>query len=116
MRKLLIVFLALGALGCNFAVFLTPTPGVQEVRTGELGKVPTETPSPNFMTVCNIQAELGLNMRDGVGTSARVLEVLPNGTVVRVLGEEQLQGGGKWFEVDANGKTGWVNARYLCQI
>lgn len=115
----LLVFSAIVTFGCN-GILLTPIPNSpnalgSELRHMELGTTPTSPPRLATMVVCNLKAELGLNLRSDVGTNAAVLDVLPNGTEV-ALGEKKTSvDGGIWFEVTVGNVTGWVNGRYLCR-
>jgi hypothetical protein len=53
-----------------------------------------------------------LNLREGAGTSSRVITRLKNGTPLDVLAEVR-NGDATWKQVRAGGKVGWVDARYI---
>ena len=50
-----------------------------------------------------------LNMRAGPGVSYQILDVLPKGTVVPVIGRTT---SGGWIQVVHEGVTGWISAYY----
>jgi curli biogenesis system outer membrane secretion channel CsgG len=62
-------------------------------------------PASNWRTVTN------LNMRSGPNTGAPVLVTLPQGTRVTPTGEKR----GAWWQVEANGRQGWVSSDYIAQ-
>ena len=49
-----------------------------------------------------------LNMRTGAGTNYKVILAIPAGNQVQVLAKP-----GTWFKVRYNGRTGYVNSKYL---
>ncbi len=51
-----------------------------------------------------------LNMRSGDGIEYAILEVLPGGSLLDVLGQNET---GSWYMVAHRGRQGWVNARYV---
>jgi murein DD-endopeptidase MepM/ murein hydrolase activator NlpD len=51
----------------------------------------------------------GLNLRDGPGTSAKVITVIPGGATVSVAGAAR----DGWTPVTFNGSSGWVDSSYL---
>jgi uncharacterized protein YgiM (DUF1202 family) len=50
-------------------------------------------------------------MRCGPGVGFKVLEVVPKNTYVEY--DRIFEADGSWMYVTANGKSGWVNGRYL---
>jgi murein DD-endopeptidase MepM/ murein hydrolase activator NlpD len=52
----------------------------------------------------------GLNLRAGPGTDQRVLAVIPNNTMVKVIGRSP---DGRWINVTYNGQSGWADAEFL---
>ncbi len=52
-----------------------------------------------------------LNMRAGAGTNYKSLLVIPQGSVVQVLGTD-----GNWSNIIYNGTTGWASSDYLTDI
>jgi uncharacterized protein YgiM (DUF1202 family) len=57
-----------------------------------------------------------LNQRSGAGTSYSVLQVLATGTLVAVVSGPVSAGGYNWFQVTANGTTGYVVGQYLAEV
>ncbi|CAN5918612.1 hypothetical protein BH11MYX4_BH11MYX4_04070 [soil metagenome] len=57
-----------------------------------------------------LQTTADVNHRKGPNASSAVLQLIPQGTVVR-SGAANPSGG--WYGVSWNGKTGWVDGRYL---
>ena len=49
-----------------------------------------------------------VNFRDGASLNAGVIGALPNGAAVKILGVN-----GNWYQVEYNGKTGYVSSDYL---
>lgn len=52
-------------------------------------------------------AEKGLNVRAGAGTSYKILGILPFGSKVTILEKN-----GKWGRINYNSKTGWIALQY----
>lgn len=64
-----------------------------------------------------VDAQSGLNLREGAGISTRVIRVLPRGLRVAIL-RETMNGPTKWYRVwyrdeDGVAHAGWVSARYV---
>jgi hypothetical protein len=84
---------------------------------------PTATPSPEptpvparSARVINTEGQ-GANMRRTVSVSAQRVKLLPEGTVVELLGPEERGDGRAWRHVrDADGSTGYVLAEFLQPI
>lgn len=51
----------------------------------------------------------GVNLRQGPGTTYPVITVLPTGTVVNVLQQDEHN----WYQVQVNGRTGWLFGDYV---
>jgi len=51
----------------------------------------------------------GVNFRSGPSTSAPIITTLAKGTPVLPTGAKQ----GAWWEVEANGRTGWLHSNYI---
>ena len=56
-------------------------------------------------------AEKGLNVRAGAGTSYKILGILPYGSKVTILEKN-----GKWGRISYNGKTGWIALQYTRKV
>lgn len=56
-------------------------------------------------------AEKGLNVRTGAGTTYKILGVLPYGTKVKILEEK-----GKWGRIVYNDKAGWIALQYTRKV
>ena len=80
---------------------------------------PTATPTPppaRSARVLNTEGQ-GANMRRAPSVSAQRVKVVPEGTVVELLGEEQRGDGYGWRNIrDAAGTTGFVIVDYLQAI
>lgn len=69
------------------------------------------------VVVCGTDSEHGLNLRAEAGTGAQVIGLLTNGETLDVVESTIVTDGGLWLKVKLeDGSTGWVNARYLCQM
>lgn len=66
------------------------------------GVPPTESTLIKFVTVD------ALNVRAGPGTDSDLLEILPGGTLVTVLEEQE-----SWSRIELSGKEAWVYREYL---
>jgi hypothetical protein len=55
-----------------------------------------------------IDAEGGLNMREEPNTTSKILKTIPNGTKLEATLVQ-----GDWYQVVYDGKTGWVNKKYV---
>lgn len=65
-----------------------------------------------------VAADKGLTMREEAGVSSKAIVVIPNGSTVKILqkGEKEETIGEKtapWYQVDWNGKKGWVFGGFL---
>ena len=56
-------------------------------------------------------AEKGLNVRTGAGTTYKILGVLPFGSKVKILEEK-----GKWGRIVYNDKAGWIALQYTRKV
>jgi uncharacterized protein YraI len=54
-----------------------------------------------------------LNLRDGAGTSANVLTVMPCGSTVNVLAGPSTTPVAGWWQVNFDGTIGWASGKYL---
>ncbi|MGD9893878.1 MAG: peptidoglycan DD-metalloendopeptidase family protein [Dehalococcoidia bacterium] len=84
---------------------VTPTP------------VPSASPSPAGAQASQalpqemrVDSTGGLNLRAGPGMDERVLAVIPNNTMVKVIGRSP---DGRWINVTFNGQSGWADAEFL---
>jgi mannosyl-glycoprotein endo-beta-N-acetylglucosaminidase len=68
----------------------------------------TSTGSQTIQKVVKVSSGSSLNMRTAPSTTTSVITQLSNGTVVQVISEAN-----GWVKVNAKGKTGYVNSRYL---
>jgi hypothetical protein len=82
-------------------------------RTGDIPSIAEDdvTSVPDLPNGSSAETTTDLNLRDGPSTSHRILEVLPQGTIVLVTGRS-----GNWYAVDASGTSGWVSGRYLVAV
>ena len=73
----------------------------------QLGAIPVGqargTDSAGYFTLS------GVNFRGGPSTSAPIISKLGKGTNVSPTGKKQ----GPWWEVEANGLTGWLHSNYI---
>lgn len=54
-----------------------------------------------------------VNLREGASTSYDIVRVLSKGTVVQLVASAPKNG---FYEVDADGDTGWVSGKYLAKV
>lgn len=55
-----------------------------------------------------VNAAVGLNFRTGPGVGNSIISVLPRGTSVTILSEQN-----GWYKISCQGKEGWVCGRYI---
>ncbi|WP_431804130.1 SH3 domain-containing protein [Halobacillus andaensis] len=55
-----------------------------------------------------VQAGSNLNLREGPSTNDSILTSIPSGSKIDVIGTN-----GSWYEVQFNGKTGWVSSEFI---
>ena len=71
------------------------------------------TSAATIYTVCTAS----LNLRSCAGTNCESLAVLPTGAQMTASAAVTPPTGGEWRRVVlAGGETGWVNARYICEV
>lgn len=80
-------------------------PGQQLIIPGS-GSAPGEAPPPPTGSV-RATTQANLRFRAGPGTNHTILDVLPFGTTVEVVGRNA---SGDWIQVNYQGRTGWVAA------
>ena len=76
---------------------------------------PTLTPLPRIdrQQVANTQGE-GVNLRREPGQTGELVKIIPEGTLVDVIGQPQDIGGTRWVNVrDSLGDTGWIASSFL---
>lgn len=133
MKKPLLALLPLlvvtGLISCSLPIGFTPTP-TQEITLVPMPtetptpQVPTNTPEPTFTLTAmptftpqvysQIKAKVTvqiLNMRDGPGATFNVVQKLPEGASIWILGRAK---GNDWFLVrDESNHAGWVAAEFV---
>jgi uncharacterized protein YraI len=86
---------------------------VNAVANTPTAQAPTQASAPqptlSFVTVTAVQA---LNLRAAAGVHAHILDQLPSGTSLVVVGNCQYQGGW-WVKVMAGKMAGWVSQAYI---
>ena len=81
--------------------------GTTGYMSGDYIKI-TTTASGSFGT--GTVTASSVNFRDGASMSAGVIAGLPNGTQVKIIGVN-----GNWYQVEYNGRTGYISSDYLTQ-
>jgi murein DD-endopeptidase MepM/ murein hydrolase activator NlpD len=80
---------------------------------------PTVSPSPqpagatqagHAAQELRVNSADGLNLRAGPSMDQRVLSVVPNGTLVKVISRSP---DGRWANITHNGQSGWVDTEFL---
>lgn len=79
----------------------TPSPSPQPAGAAQAGQTAQEM---------RVDSADGLNLRAGPSIDQRVLTVVPNGTLVKVISRSP---DGRWANITYNGQTGWVNTEFL---
>lgn len=100
---LIIFSVLMGAYGILTLSHLAPGSDEKEDLVYQTG----DQPLPEKITIY-INAEGGLNMRSEPNTTSQILKIIPDKTQ---LTAEEIQG--EWYKVVYDGKTGWVNEKYI---
>ena len=86
-----------------------------EAPLGEEDQASSESEVSASPVGTTLQTTSEVNQRSGPGTTTTILQVIPAWTTVRSGSgyARKDTSGGSWLGVTWNGKTGWVDARYL---
>ena len=89
-------------------LFATSTPTLPA-----LPPTPTLLPPLNRQQIANTQGE-GVNLRRDPGSTGELIKIIPEGTLVEVIGEPSDIGGTRWVNVrDPLGDSGWIASSFL---
>ncbi len=66
-----------------------------------------------FAEKARVIAKSGLILRAEPKKSSTKLDKLPMGTVIDTQKDEMEEMGDRWFQVNYNGKTGWVSSQFI---
>lgn len=99
----------------NTPTFLpTNTPTRLPTNTPTPTDTPTNTPIPTATPrLATVAFPFGLNLRTNPSPQAELIRLLPQGTVVTLLDNQQETDGETWQQVEVDGQTGWVLAAFL---
>ncbi len=65
-------------------------------------------------SITGVSTQSSLNLRKFPGTKSRIIAKIPaSGSVIRLNNKEVYNGSSTWIQVRSQGKTGWVNQRFL---
>lgn len=84
--------------------------GNTDSGNAESGKTDTGNADAALFKV-KVTADIGLNVRAGIGTSYDILGALECNTVVDVLAEQD-----GWYKINYNGSVGWISAKYTEKV
>jgi hypothetical protein len=98
-----ILSILIGAYGILNLLRLAPKEEDKQSVTYETG----DQPLPQ-KTMIYVDASGGLNMREEPNATSKILKTIPNGTKLEASLLE-----GEWYQVNYDGKTGWVNQKYV---
>lgn len=87
-----------------------PTATPEEQPTPEPTAVPEPEPTPTPEAARLVINNPTLNVRSGPGTSYGIVGQARNGERYDVTGKNQA---GSWYEINFNGRTGWVAGQYV---
>lgn len=68
--------------------------------------------SSELKTATNTAGD-GHNLRDAAGYSGKVIDTMPKGSTVTLLGDKKSADGLEWYKVKYGSKTGWTSGNYL---
>lgn len=98
---------------CAAAVVVAGTWGIGALLTGALHAATPQPAAMHAPSEARYQVFRALNLRDGTGTSAKRLAVVPTGAIVAATGMRH----GDWWQVrvKVNGvqRTGWASSLWL---
>ena len=118
--RFLVFIFPLFSLACYFssaAPSTTPIGGSVSLPSITATTLSTTFEIVDRVVVCGTDSEHGLNLRAEAGTGAKVVGLLTNGETLDVVESVVVTDGGLWLKVELeDGRTGWVNARYLCPM
>ncbi len=63
----------------------------------------------SYGVITNLSKDYVLNLRQGPGVNQSIIGKIPNGTKVKMISTNNK----KWYKVQYNGKTGYVNSYYI---
>lgn len=86
----------------------TPTPGVGPGGSPSPLPLPSPSPEPGYTIVATDGR--GANLREGPGTSSRVITTLAEGTPVELFPDEATVNGQAWRRIRSGNREGWVVA------
>ncbi|MBW4465053.1 MAG: SH3 domain-containing protein [Pegethrix bostrychoides GSE-TBD4-15B] len=81
-----------------------------------IGATPSASPTPAVSQASSrtVQAKDGsANLRSSPSTEVSVVSKVPNGTAVKILSEKTNSSGQLWYEVEVDGKVGWLYSELL---
>ena len=112
MNKIYFLLTAAFLLACTVS---TSASTVAQLPTAENLPVQNATGTPQrvFGVVCEAQS---LWLRSCAETTCAADTVLTDGTRVEVVSTRYPDGGGKWYRVNSDAGSGWVNSRYICEV
>lgn len=105
-----ILTLSLAALACRASAGQVAAPISNSPSPSPLVLAPTATEFPRRL-VC----AAALNVRSQPDPAAPILGTIISGAPVQLLTRQTAPDGGDWALVRADGLSGWVNTRYLCE-
>jgi hypothetical protein len=101
----------------NSSTTTTSTTVTSSTSSGELpGEVYDNGPAPGAeLLVVGVPYDDVLNVRSVPGSEQDVVAELPPTGAAAATGQARLLPSSAWFEVDADGVTGWVSAEFVAQ-
>ncbi len=78
------------------------------LNSTEYAKKHPKPPEKQPARTGTVSAAVGLNFRTGPGVGNSIISVLPRGTSVTILSEQN-----GWYKISCQGKEGWVCGRYI---
>jgi len=87
-----------------------PSPAGSPEQPAASGPVPSPSPSPEPGYVIVATDGRGANLREGPGTSSRVITTLAEGTAVDVFPDQTTVNGQAWRKIRGANREGWVVA------
>ena len=106
------------AQGLNYHIYrITGSPGSGGPGSASTSSAPAAPAPLKAGDLARVSADGdGLNFRTEPGLGGAKIGLLPDGSVVKVLGSPVTAGGRDWVQVQVNGLNGWVAAQYLVNI
>lgn len=105
--------------GVALTVLVSHVLGGSSSRRGEVTKVSEKSRGPAVQAGATLTVATSAprhpsaRIRIGHSAGAKILGLVPTGTVVKVVGDALDENGHRWYQVAVDGKSGWMHGDNL---